>query len=368
MPPAGSARSPSPAIRCCSAGRSSSRKRTSTGSISREDAQRRHRRRRRRSGSGRRRAPTGSRTRCTASSILQLATVETRYRYVENSAGVTAANQWQHKQTFKGAFKFDEKGRYTLQALLGTGSSFTASWDTTGVGTGDPTWDFRVRRLWLRAVPVDGLELSAGSFDVVRGETTEIMSYDNDAYMQGYRASVKRPAQAFFDEISVTAGYLGDLTQPNVFERFKWMDNHNYTQALVAKRVGKMFAASVDWTSVDHVDTVREGVRIGTKDLDSRRHRRRARAGVSADGFTDGHGHVRGGGAVLLQARDGLRRLRARRPEQPAAQRRPVRPRSPHVRRRIDQPPARIDAGRVLHARVRRTTTRLRTTSGWTSC
>ena len=200
---------------------------------------------------------------------LQLATVETRYRYVENSAGVTTANQWQHKEMFKGAFKFDEKGRLHLQALLGTGNGFTASWDTTGVGTGDPAWDFRVRRLWVRAVPVDGLELSAGSFDVVRGETTEIMSYDNDAYMQGYRVSVKRPAQAFFDEISVTAGYLGDLTQPNVFERFKWMDNHNYTQALVAKRVGKVFAASIDWTSVDHVDTVREGVRIGAKDLRS---------------------------------------------------------------------------------------------------
>jgi hypothetical protein len=198
---------------------------------------------------------------------LQVALVETRYRFVESSVGVTTANQWQHKQTFKGAFKFDEKGRYTLQALLGTGNGFTASWDTTGAGTGDPVWDFRVRRLWARAVPVDGLELSAGSFDVVRGETTEILSYDNDAYMQGYRVSVKRPAQAFFDEISVTAGYLGDTSQPNVFERFKWMDNHNYTQALLAKRVGKMLAASVDWTSVDHVDTVREGVRIGTKDL-----------------------------------------------------------------------------------------------------
>ena len=198
---------------------------------------------------------------------LQVALVETRYRYVETSAGATTANQWQHKETFKGAFKFDAKGRYTVQALLGTGNGFTPSWDTTGVGTGEPVWDFRVRRLWARAVPVDGLELSAGSFDVVRGETTEIMSYDNDAYMQGYRVSVKRPAKAFFDEISVTAGYLGDFSQPNVFERFKWMDNHNYTQALVAKRVGKILAASVDWTSVDHVDTVREGVRIGTKHL-----------------------------------------------------------------------------------------------------
>ena len=198
---------------------------------------------------------------------VQQAMLETRYRFVANSAGVTTANQWQHKQTFKGAFKFDEKGRYTVQALLGTGNGFTASWDTTGVGTGDLAWDFHVRRLWLRAVPADGLELSAGSFDVLRGETSEITTYDNDAFMQGYRVSVKRPSQAFFDEISITAGYLGDTAQPNVFGRFKWMDNHNYTQALVARRVGKMFAASVDWTSLDHVDTVREGVRIGAKDL-----------------------------------------------------------------------------------------------------
>jgi hypothetical protein len=198
---------------------------------------------------------------------LQLALVETRYRYVEDSAGVTTSNQWQHKESVRGAFKFDAQGRYTLQAFVGTGNSFGGSWDPTGVGTGAPTWDLHVRRLWARAVPIDGVELSAGGFDVLRGETTEIVAYDNDAYMQGYRASLKRPAKAFFDEISVTAGYFGDLSEPNVFERFKWMDNHNYTQALVVKRVSKWFAASVDWTSVDHVDTIREGARIGTKDL-----------------------------------------------------------------------------------------------------
>src|SRR4029078_9085690 len=101
------------------------------------------------------------------------------YRYIETSAGVTAANQWQHKETFKGAFKFDEKGRYTVQALLDTGSNFSASWDATGVGTGDPTWDFRVRRLWARAVPVDGLELSAGGLDVLLRDAPRHPSDDN---------------------------------------------------------------------------------------------------------------------------------------------------------------------------------------------
>jgi hypothetical protein len=198
---------------------------------------------------------------------LQSAQAETRYRFVETSAGDTAANQWQHKESIKGAFKFDALGHYSVQAFLGTGNGFTGSWDPTGVGTGAPTWDFRVRRLYAQAVPVKGLELAAGSFDVLRGETSEITSYDNDAFMQGYRASIKRPAEFFFDELSVTAGYLGDLSEPNVFSRFKWMDTHNYTQALVGKRLGKQLAVSVDWTSVNHVDTVREGVRLGAKHL-----------------------------------------------------------------------------------------------------
>jgi hypothetical protein len=196
---------------------------------------------------------------------LQAAPMETRYRYIDTSAGVTAANQWQHKESVKAAFKFDPQGRYTVQTFMGTGNSFTGSWDTTGVGTGDPLWDFRVRRLYAQAAPVKGLELAAGSFDVLRGETTEIVSYDNDAFMQGYRVSIKRPRQFFLDEISVTAGYLGDLTTTNVFKRFKWMNDHNYTQALVAKKIAPAIAASFDYTTLSNVATVREGVKLTTK-------------------------------------------------------------------------------------------------------
>jgi hypothetical protein len=198
---------------------------------------------------------------------LQAALFETRYRFVQDSQNTTTQNQWQHKQTVKAAFKFDPRGRYTVQTLIGTGNSFTGSWDATGAGTGDPTWDINVRRLYGQAVPVTGLELSAGSFDVLRGETTEIVSYDNDAFMQGYRASIKRPTQAFFDEISFTTGYLGDVNTPNVFKRFKWMDDHNYTQGLLTKRITQELSASFDWTTLSDVSTLREGIRIGTKRL-----------------------------------------------------------------------------------------------------
>ncbi len=196
---------------------------------------------------------------------LQAVQAETRYRFIETSAGVTAANQWQHRQSLKAAFKFDEKGNYTIQSFMGTGNSFTGAWDPTGVGTGDPTWDFRVRRLYAQAIPVKGLELAAGSFDVVRGETTEITNFDNDAFMQGYRVSLKRPHELYLDEVSVTTGYLGDLTTTNVFKRFKWMNDHNYTQVFGAKKLSKSVALSADWSELNGDSTLREGVRLGTK-------------------------------------------------------------------------------------------------------
>lgn len=196
---------------------------------------------------------------------LQAAQVETRYRFIETSAGVTATNQWQHRQSLKAAFKFDEKGNYTIQSFMSTGNSFTGTWDPTGVGTGDPTWDFRVRRLYAQAIPRNGLGLAVGSFDVTRGETTEITNFDNDAFMQGYRISLKRPHELYLDEVSVTAGYLGDLATTNVFKRFKSMNDHNYTQVFGAKKVSTSVALSADWSELNGDSTLREGVRLDTK-------------------------------------------------------------------------------------------------------
>jgi hypothetical protein len=198
---------------------------------------------------------------------LQSATIETRYRFVDSSAGVTTANQWQHKQNFRGALKLDAGGRFTIHSQLGTGSTLTSTWDPTGVGTGDPTWHFRVRRLYAQAVPLTGLELAAGSFDVLRGESTEITSFDNDAFIEGYRFSVKRPAELYLDEVSVTLAYLGDLSQPNVFDRFNRMDDHNYSQVLVAKKFSTAVSVTADWTSLDHITTLRQAVRVSTPAL-----------------------------------------------------------------------------------------------------
>jgi hypothetical protein len=197
---------------------------------------------------------------------LQAINLDARYRLIQTSAGVNASNHLQHKQTVKGAFRFDPKGRYTVQGLAGSGTTFTGSWENAGPGTGDADAHFGVRHLYVAAIPVKGVEAQIGGLAIVRGESTEITSYDNDGFLMGERLSVKRPASLWLDEVSVTAGYLGDLSTPSVFERADRLDDHNYTQVLVAKKLSARATVSADWTQADGVDTWRQAVRLSAKE------------------------------------------------------------------------------------------------------
>ena len=196
----------------------------------------------------------------------QAGTLDSRYRWVETTAGVETSDSLQHKQSFKAGLKLDPAGRYSIQALAGTGSSFIGSWDNLGPGIGEPAWTFNLRQLYLQARPLDGLEASWGGMALSRGEHTEITTFDNDNYVMAGRLSVRRPASLYLDEVSLTAGYLGDLGTPNVFRRFDRWDEHNYTQVLVAKTFGGTVALSADWTDLNDITTLRQAVKVTTKD------------------------------------------------------------------------------------------------------
>ena len=192
--------------------------------------------------------------------------LDARYRLIESSAGARTTNQMQHRETFKGALKFDPKGRYTLQATAGSGSSFTGSWENAGPGTGAGNVTFAVRYLYASAVPMKGLEVQVGGLAFVRGESTEITSYDNDGYVMGERISIKQPARLHLDEITLTTGYLGDLETPSVFERADRLSDNNYTQVLAGKHFGTRAAVSVDWTGHEGVDSWRQGIRVAARE------------------------------------------------------------------------------------------------------
>jgi hypothetical protein len=193
---------------------------------------------------------------------LQMGTINARYRHVVNSAGKTTSNQAQHKESLKGRFKFDKEGRYSLNAGVFSGRNFIAAWNNTGWGTGDAQSNLALKQLFFSATPWKGLEIQYGGLYIARGESTEITSYDDDGYFMGERLGIKRPDKFFFDEISVAYGYLGDSSTPNIAKRFHRLTQSNYHQFLVAKRIGRRTAVSLDYTLEAGRETLRQAINV----------------------------------------------------------------------------------------------------------
>jgi hypothetical protein len=218
---------------------------------------------------------------------LQTMQLATRYRFIENSNGVTTNDQIQHNEVFRGRFKIDPKGNYSVNASLASGSAFTSGWNNTGIGTGDLVTNLYLKQLYLGARPVSGVELQYGGLYILRGESTEITTYDNDAYIVGQRLTLKRPKNLYLDEISITYGFLGDLNKPSVFKRFNQLDRSNYHQFLISKSLGKRASLSADYTFESGVETLHEGLRVSISEsgiLDTFRFESYQRLDVNPDG------------------------------------------------------------------------------------
>ena len=194
---------------------------------------------------------------------LQAVQVNARYRWLENSAGRELLNQLQLQEQIRGRFKLDGRGRYSIHAGLFTGGALTSGWNSTGAGTGTATAKLYLKHLFGAAEPVKGLELQYGSFYVLRGENTEITSYDNDIYLSGGRLRLRRPEHLFFDEVAVSVSYLGDALAPNVFRRLESFGRENLRQLLLTKRLGAA-SVSTDYTDADGDGRLRQALRWST--------------------------------------------------------------------------------------------------------
>src|SRR5688572_3293777 len=80
---------------------------------------------------------------------LQNATMNVRYRFVDNSAGTITTNQVQHRESLRARFKADGPGKYALNVGAFSGSRFTSSWNNTGIGLGDWQAPLAVRALYF---------------------------------------------------------------------------------------------------------------------------------------------------------------------------------------------------------------------------
>jgi hypothetical protein len=193
---------------------------------------------------------------------LQTATLTARYRFIEDSKEETANNQMQYQDVFKGRFKFDAAGRFSLNATVASGNQFIGSWDNTGAGTGNATTNHYLKHLYVSARPLAGVEIQYGGLGLLRGESSEITTYDNDGYIMGERVSVKSPKRLFFDEVAVTYAYLGDLNTPDINKRYHRLKQSNYHQFLVSKKFGARVATSADYTFQAGTETLRQAVKL----------------------------------------------------------------------------------------------------------
>src|SRR5205823_10201419 len=71
----------------------------------------------------------------------------------------------------------------------------------------------------------------------------------------------------FFDEVSITYAYLGDLNTPNLNKRYHRLQQSNYHQFLVDKKIGKRAAVSADYTFESGRETLRQAVKLNLPEL-----------------------------------------------------------------------------------------------------
>ena len=201
-------------------------------------------------------------------------TISTRYRHMTNNVNLGSSDVLQFQVQARGRFKFDEKGKYSVTAGVYAGNRIDSGWGSTGWGTGRAQTNLYVKQLYFTAKPVKPLEIQVGGLSPYNGENSEITGYDNDSYFMGERVTVRAPKQLYFDEISAANGYFGDITTPSVFRRFDRLDESNYHQFLVRKRINKNVSFSADYTFEAGRDTFRQAVKFsvpGFRALDSMR-------------------------------------------------------------------------------------------------
>lgn len=199
---------------------------------------------------------------------FQTGTLSTRYRTIENSAGVRTANHLQYAGQLRARIKFDPDGTFTLNGMLGTGNNFTGSWNNTGIGTGEFAGPWYLKQAFLAWTPADGVELSYGGLGFVRGQATEITTFDNDAYMVGERITLERPSDLFFDEIAVTSAFVGDFSEPGFHDRTRRLiGERNYHQVSLSRALGANVTASADYTRLSSVPYLRFAAMVKTAPL-----------------------------------------------------------------------------------------------------
>jgi hypothetical protein len=185
-----------------------------------------------------------------------------RYRALEGAAVQPPVSQVQVTGALRGRFRIDGANRFAIHAGAATGHGFAGGWNTTGIGTGTVSYDLALKEVYLSTRPSPRFDLQVGGLYLLRGQSTEGTSYDNDGFIVGERVVMRSAFGRVFDEVALTRAYLGDFADANVFHRLHRLhDRAHYHQVLAQKRAGSA-TVSADYTADASSHIVRTAVTL----------------------------------------------------------------------------------------------------------
>jgi hypothetical protein len=169
-------------------------------------------------------------------------------------------------------------GRFTIRPIhfsgfyirtrAETGNSFNNDHNCTAIGLGKKSHTFNLKDLYAGLHVSDQVELQAGGIEYDFGAGSQATYADSDGWLEGYRVVLRRKSgPAVFDRLSLTAGYVGDFGQPNVFRRLNRLGRFNYFQILAVKAIGKSTDASIETSGFNGIPFVRGGLKRRTSNL-----------------------------------------------------------------------------------------------------
>jgi len=185
----------------------------------------------------------------------------THFRYMDSGPGKVTARDEYYKLSSRVQIDLAGDGTTYLQARGESGRNFIASYDFTGIGLHQAYWSYNLKSLYLGQRIGKHLEAQVGGIEFDAGVGSEMTYADNDGWLEGYRLRYTGLGPNLPEKISVTVGYVGDYSKPNVFSRLPRLGDENYIQLLAEKKLGATRSVSVEFDSLRSIRYTREALR-----------------------------------------------------------------------------------------------------------
>ena len=184
-----------------------------------------------------------------------------RLRYLDNGPHAVTQRDLHYKFGARFTVSLTKSENTYVHVRAETGDSFNNDHNYTAAGLGSRVNTFNVKDIFFGHEIRERAEVQAGGLDYDRGAGSEATYADNDGWLEGYRVVLKgRGASLLPNRLSFTAGYVGDLKQPDFFRRLHRLKQLNYIQILGQKSLGAKTETSAEFTGINGIPFFRAGI------------------------------------------------------------------------------------------------------------